>query len=69
MTYVQDLQPNTYILLFVLFGMIWAGLALLALAVYIGIQRIVTPKPPALDERRWTRDWESIERDISGEGQ
>ena len=55
---IQDLQPGTYIMLFVLFGMIWAGLAILAL------MRIVTPKPTP-DEKRWSRDWESIERDIN----
>ena len=61
---IQDLQPGTYIMLFMLFGFVWAGLAILALVVFHGVMRIVTPKPEP-DDKRWTRDWESIERDIN----
>ena len=62
MPQVQDLQPMTYIMLFLFFGVAWAGLSVLCLAVYIGVQCITNcaPKPPV---RRWSKDWESMDRE------
>ncbi len=48
-------------LLFILAGMVWAGLMLLVLAVFMGIRRIRTPKP----DNRWEREWAQIERDLN----
>jgi hypothetical protein len=52
-----------YELLFILFGIAWAGLALFVLAIMIGIRRLVTPKPKPTD---WERQWEDIERRLNG---
>ena len=58
---MQDMAPDTYILLFMFFGLAFVGLASLAIAVFIGLQRITTPKP----KTNWERDWEEIEEDLS----
>jgi hypothetical protein len=54
------MTDQTYIVGFIFAGLFWAGLLAVALAVYIGFQRI-TNNTPTPDEKRWTRDWESIE--------
>ena len=42
-------------------GMAWAGVILLFLAIFAGIQRIVTPQPRVPEARsRWARDWDEI---------
>ena len=47
-------------------GMAWAGVILLFLAIFAGIQRIVTPQPRVPEARsRWARDWDEIEMDIN----
>ncbi len=61
---IQDLQPTTYIMIFIFAGLIWAGLLALGLTAYIAFQRITNPTPTP-SERRWTRDWEEIERKFS----
>ncbi len=35
----------SYELLFIMFGIAWAGLALFVLSIMIGIRRLITPKP------------------------
>ena len=65
---IQDFQPITYEMLFIFFGLAWLGAALLGVALLLLCQYIFrpTPKPkPGPDERRWTRDWESIERELN----
>lgn len=57
----QNLQPMTYEMIFIFSGIAWAGLMLFALAVYIGISRIRTPKP----DNRWEQEWQRIEEDMS----
>jgi hypothetical protein len=55
-------------MLFIFFGLAWLGAALLGVALLLLCQYIFrpTPKPkPGPDERRWTRDWESIERELN----
>jgi hypothetical protein len=66
---MRDMAPETVILLFVLFGLALVGLASLVLAVYIGLQRITTPKPPppTFTKTRWERDWEAIEENLRGD--
>lgn len=52
MMYVQDLHSQTYILLFILAGMIWAGLAAIFVAVFYLLTNIPTPKPT-----NWEEEW------------
>jgi len=61
---MQNLQPQTYIMIFIFSGLALVGLFTIGLATYIGIQRILNPAPK-IDEKRWSRCWEEIERDIS----
>ena len=35
-----------YILIFILAGLFWLGLAMLGIAVFAGIRKVRTPKPP-----------------------
>ena len=60
---IQDLQPHTYVMLFIFFGLALVGLEVLCLAVYIGVMHKLAPKPPVLDERRWTKDWATMDRE------
>ena len=60
-----DLQPSTYIILFMFFGLALMGLAGLVIAVYIGVQRILTPIDPDPAKTRWEKDWQDIERNLS----
>ena len=47
---MRDMVPETVTLLYVLFGFALVGLASFVLAVYIGLQRIITPKPTGVKE-------------------
>jgi hypothetical protein len=51
-------------MIFIFSGLALVGLFTIGLAMYIGIQRILNPAPK-IDEKRWSRCWEEIERDIS----
>jgi hypothetical protein len=63
MTYMTEgMLPDTYILLFTFFGLGLVGLASLVLVVYIGLQRIITPKP----QTKWKKEWAEIEKDLGG---
>ena len=52
-----------YELLFILFGIAWAGLALFVLSIMMGIRRLITPKPKVTN---WEHEWEEIERRLNG---
>ena len=47
---MRDMVPETVILLYVILGLALVGLASLVLAVYIGLQRIITPKPTGVKQ-------------------
>ena len=51
-----------YELLFLLFGLIWSGIVILALVVFVGIRRLITPKPKPTEH---DKAWQDIERRLS----
>lgn len=57
---IQDLKPETYIVVFVFAGLVWAGLMALGVALWIGFNRLITPTPKP---KAWSKDWESMERE------
>jgi hypothetical protein len=61
---MQNLQPQTYIMIFIFSGLALVGLFTIGLAVYIVVQQFHNFGKPSVDQRRWTRDWESIEREL-----
>ncbi len=61
---IQDLQPLTYWMIFFFAGLAWIGISLIFAAGWYFFMRAINPEPTP-DEKRWSRDWESIERDIN----
>ncbi len=59
---MQDMSPDAYILLFMLFVVALVGLASLVIAVYVAISLWIT-KPET--KTNWERDWREIEEDLS----
>ncbi len=62
MTYVQNLQPMTYIMIFVLAGLAWTGAAVIVAAVWYFFKQGINPTPKPTE---WDRDWEAIERNLN----
>jgi hypothetical protein len=60
---MNDLQPQTLILLFIFFGLAITGAFILGLALYWGAQRVFAK--PETAQHRWEREWQKIEEDIS----
>jgi hypothetical protein len=60
----NDLQPQTYEMVFIFAGMIWMGLITIAIALWAGFSAILSriPKP---DTRRWEKEWDEIEKNLS----
>lgn len=56
------MQDQTYIMIFIFAGLAWAGLLALAVALWIGFFRLITPTPKPTE---WEKDWEAIERNLS----
>jgi hypothetical protein len=61
MTHVQDLQPMTYIMLFVLFGVMWSVVAFVAASVWYFFMKGITPTPKPTN---WESEWEKIEDNL-----
>ena len=59
---IQDLQPQTYIMIFIFAGLFWAGLMAVGVALWIGFMRLTHPEPKPT---QWREDWEQIERNLS----
>jgi hypothetical protein len=51
-------------MIFIFSGLALVGLFTIGLAVYIVVQQFHNFGKPSVDQRRWTRDWESIEREL-----
>ena len=55
------MQPETYIVFFVIAGLAWTGAALVAAAVWCLFMRAVNPMPKPTE---WDREWEKIEDNL-----
>lgn len=62
MTHVQDLQPMTYITIFVIAGVAWVALMILVVGLWIGFNKLITPTPKPTN---WENEWEKIEDNLS----
>ena len=57
------MSNHEYILIFVFAGLAWLGLSVLSLGVFMGIRRLVTPKPkPTAYEKQWEQIMEDLRR-------
>ena len=63
MTYMTEgMLPDTYILLFIFFGLVMVALGDLIFLGYVVFKRITAPTPKA----KWEKEWKEIEKNIGG---
>jgi len=59
---IQDLQPMTYIMIFVFAGIAWTVAALVVAAVWCLFMRAINPTPKPTE---WENEWEKLEHNLS----
>jgi hypothetical protein len=55
------MQPETYIVFFVIAGLAWTGAALVAAAVWYFFMKTINPMPKPTE---WDQEWEKIEDNL-----